>query len=178
MIRAEFVMSSQESTSGAAQPGQRQATVGPHFRAGAGAVILDKSGRVLVFERRDITGAWQFPQGGLEAGETPEEAVWREVQEETGLTSGDLTLLARYPEPLVYELPPSARRKHTGLGQVQYWFYFRAKVDFPQLTLGLRGEFRAARWAAFADVVTETVAFRQQLYQRLETFARTQGLIR
>jgi putative (di)nucleoside polyphosphate hydrolase len=165
-----------EETSSSAQP-TRQAAVGPHFRAGAGAVILDKSGRVLVFERRDITGAWQFPQGGLEAGESPEAAVWREVREETGLTSKDLTLLGRYPEPLVYELPPSARRKHTGLGQVQYWFFFRASADFPRLELGPGGEFRAARWAAFRDVVTETVAFRQQLYRRLETFARGEGLI-
>jgi putative (di)nucleoside polyphosphate hydrolase len=170
-------MASQDTSSSPTQLGQRQITIGPHFRAGAGAVILDRSGRVLVFERRDITGAWQFPQGGLEAGETPEEAVWREVQEETGLTADHLALLGRYPEPLVYELPPSARRKHTGLGQVQYWFYFRAREDFPPLTLGPRGEFRAARWAAFRDVVTETVAFRQQLYQRLETFARTEGLI-
>ena len=170
-------MASQDTSSSPTQSSQRQVTIGPHFRAGAGAVILDRSGRVLVFERRDITGAWQFPQGGLEAGETPEEAVWREVQEETGLTADHLTLLGRYPEPLVYELPPSARRKHTGLGQVQYWFYFRAREDFPPLTLGPRGEFRAARWAAFRDVVTETVAFRQQLYQRLETFARTEGLI-
>ena len=168
-------MGSQNPSSSAAQ--SRQVTVGPHFRAGAGAVILDKGGRVLVFERRDITGAWQFPQGGLETGETPEEAVWREVQEETGLTAADLTLLDRYPEPLVYELPPSARRKHTGLGQVQYWFYFRARADFPHVSLGPRGEFRAARWAAFRDVVLETVAFRQLLYQRLETFARKQGLI-
>jgi putative (di)nucleoside polyphosphate hydrolase len=170
-------MASQNTSPSPAPPGPRQVTVGPHFRAGAGAVILDKAGRVLVFERRDITGAWQFPQGGLETGETPEEAIWREVHEETGLTAADLTLLGRYPEPLVYELPPSARRKHTGLGQVQYWFYFRAGADFPPLALGLRGEFRAARWAAFHDVVTETVAFRQQLYQRLETFARSQGLI-
>lgn len=152
-------------------------TPGPHFRAGAGAVILSHDGRVLVFERDDVPNAWQFPQGGLERGESPEAAVWREVEEETGLRAPDLALVSRYPEPLVYELPPHVRRARTGLGQVQYWFYFRAPSLTPPVTLGTSGEFRAWRWAKFPDVVAETVAFRQAIYRRLEAFARGEGLI-
>lgn len=150
---------------------------GPHFRAGAGAVILNAAGEVLVFERDDVTNAWQFPQGGLDPGETPEDAVWRELYEETGLRPSDLAPIARYPEPLVYELPPHARRQRNGLGQVQYWFFFRALDAAPPVRLEPNGEFRACRWAAFRDVVTATVAFRKPVYERLEAFARAQRLI-
>lgn len=150
---------------------------GPHFRAGAGAVILRTDGRVLVFERSDIPNAWQFPQGGLEAGETAETAVWREVHEETGLRPADLALLTRYPEPLVYELPPHARRQRNGLGQVQYWFFFRALTDAPPVRLEPNGEFKAFRWAGFREVVEGTVAFRKPIYERLEAFAQSQHLI-
>lgn len=149
----------------------------PHFRAGAGAVILSRDGRVLVFERADIPGAWQFPQGGLEPGESPEDAVWREVREETGLERPAIALLARYPEPLVYELPPAARRRRTGLGQVQYWFFFRAQDAELPVRLEQGGEFRGVRWAAFPDVIAATVEFRRGVYARLFTFAQDQRLL-
>src|SRR5687768_11463783 len=93
-----------------------------YFRAGVGAVIVGGDGRLFVFERRDVAGAWQFPQGGLERGERPVDAVYREIREETGIRRRALRLLARHPELLAYELPPRARSKKTGLGQVQYWF--------------------------------------------------------
>ena len=46
-----------------------------YFRAGVGAVVLEPNGRVLVLERSDVPGAWQFPQGGLDDGETPPEGM-------------------------------------------------------------------------------------------------------
>ena len=95
------------------------------FRAGAGAAIVDREGRVLAFDRADVDGpAWQLPQGGLERGESPERAVWREVEEETGLTAARLELLGSLPEPLAYELPEAMRSARTGRGQVIYWFFF------------------------------------------------------
>ena len=56
-----------------------------YFRAGVGAAIVNRGGLVLALERADIPGAWQLPQGGLKASESPLQAVFREVKEETGL---------------------------------------------------------------------------------------------
>lgn len=55
------------------------------FRPNAGIVVFNKEGKVLLCQRSDKAGAWQFPQGGIETGETPAEAAKRELQEETSL---------------------------------------------------------------------------------------------
>lgn len=138
-----------------------------YFRAGVGAVIADRSGRVLALERSDYRGAWQLPQGGLEKGEAPVDAVYREIEEETGLKRRGLKLVTQYPELLVYELPRKAQSKKTGLGQVQYWFFFETKKRQPRAEP--RGEFRAARWVPFDKVVSGVARFRRPLYRKLRT---------
>jgi putative (di)nucleoside polyphosphate hydrolase len=149
-----------------------------YFRAGVGAVILDRAGRVLVLERSDRPGAWQFPQGGLIEEEEPEDGIWREVHEETGLTSRELELIARYPEPLVYELPERARRKKTGMGQVQYWFFFRMRGDRTDVPMPPDGEFRGWRWTSFDEAVEQATSFRRRVYERLREFANRADSLR
>lgn len=142
---------------------------GQYFRAGVGAVISDGKGRVLAFERVDTAGAWQLPQGGLEAEEEPLQGVLREIREETGIPAAALALVTAYPEPLAYELPPHVRSKKTGRGQVLYWFFFRLR-DENVIDLALSGEFRAWRWLALRDLAATTVVFRRSLYRRLADY--------
>ena len=94
------------------------------FRASVGAVIINSQGKVLALERSDTTGAWQFPQGGLEDQEEPLAAALREVQEETGIIPQSLHLLHQHPHLLSYELPPKWRSLRLGRGQTQRWFFF------------------------------------------------------
>lgn len=143
------------------------ATPPRYFRAGVGAVILDRRGRVLVLERADIPGAWQFPQGGLEEGETPAGAARREASEETGIPARRLTLLGRYPELLAYELPARAQSARTGIGQVQYWFYFETTAVDTPLTSLPAGEFNSARWVGIGTAVRNAAPFRRPLYRHL-----------
>jgi putative (di)nucleoside polyphosphate hydrolase len=134
------------------------------FRANVGAVVCRHDGCVLAFERTDRRGAWQLPQGGLDVGEEPPEAVLREVQEETGIDPGQLEVLREHPELLAYELPADLRSAKTGRGQVQYWFYLRAGAE-PRLPA--EGEFRAWRWMELRDLVAEVVVFRRPVYREL-----------
>ncbi len=67
-----------------------------HFRAGVVAVVRRSDGQVLAFERADGPGNWQLPQGGLEKGEPPIDAAWRELGEETGLGPADVALVAAH----------------------------------------------------------------------------------
>ena len=136
------------------------------FRAGVGAVIANEHGDVLACERRDIAGAWQFPQGGLEEGEEPSSAVRREIFEETGLEGGALQLVAECHDLLAYELPRSAWSSKTGRGQVQRWFMFvyrgqLAVVPPPD------SEFVSCAWRPFDEVERQVPDFRRPVYKRL-----------
>ena len=138
-----------------------------YFRAGVGAVIVNRNGLVLALERADIPGAWQLPQGGLEGSEEPLQAAFREVAEETGIPEGELELVQTYPEPLLYELPANARREKTGRGQVQYWFLFKFNGADKTINLKNSDEFRSWKWSPFAGLLSSVAEFRKKIYQRL-----------
>jgi putative (di)nucleoside polyphosphate hydrolase len=140
---------------------------GQTFRAGAGAVILNENGKVLALERKDIPGAWQLPQGGLDEGEIPLEAVIREVHEETGIKPRQLDFLSKASRLLAYELPEEARNRKTGRGQVQYWFLFRFTGQDEAITLGDKKEFRAWKWISMEELASEVVFFKQPIYREL-----------
>jgi putative (di)nucleoside polyphosphate hydrolase len=137
-----------------------------YFRAGAGAMIVNADGHVLAIERADIAGAWQLPQGGLNAAEEPLRGAYREIAEETGIQEDDLKFLKACPELLVYELPPEARSKKTGRGQVLYWFLFRFRGD-PQQAALRNSETRGWRWMPFQRVINGVTTFRKPMYKRL-----------
>lgn len=99
------------------------------FRAGVVMVVRREDGAVLACERSDAPGSWQLPQGGVDPGESPVDAAWRELAEETGLTDVDVRLVSELPDWIVYEWPPelrSATRKFGDAvrGQAQKWFLF------------------------------------------------------
>lgn len=143
-----------------------------YFRAGVGAVIANERGQVLLGERRDHRGAWQFPQGGLEEGEEPADAVYREIEEETGIVRRQLKLVARMPEWLCYELPSRHRSGKTGLGQAQRWFLFRMRESRLAALPQPHPEFRRFVWASFDTAVRRAVFFKRPVYRRVrEHFA-------
>ena len=139
---------------------------GPHFRAGIGAVILDKAGRVLVLRRKGARdGAWQMPQGGIEPGETPLEALHRELREETGLERAAVQVVMTSGEWLAYELPAEYRNAKVGWGQVQRWFLCELSPGATVIPDNV--EFTAAEWVDAQTVIDRAVQFRARLYDRV-----------
>jgi putative (di)nucleoside polyphosphate hydrolase len=139
------------------------------FRAATAAVIIDNNGRVLAFERSDIPGAWQFPQGGLNQGEPPIEGVLREIFEETGIAEQRLELLSEHPDWIAYELPDHVPAKKKFRGQVQKWFLFRFKgrdkdIDLSRAT---DDEFCNWRWMNMSEVIDLTIPFRRRTYHKI-----------
>ena len=136
-----------------------------HFRATVVAIVTTDKGRVMAFERADVPGSWQLPQGGVDAGETPEEAAWRELGEETGLTKDDVDLVDEFPDWTAYELP-SGPRKNGRIGQVQRWFTFKVKhADVEPIPDGV--EFTGWKWVKREWLVDEVVDFRRPSYRRV-----------
>ena len=137
-----------------------------HFRAGTVAVVKNSEGEILAFERSDVPEQWQLPQGGIDADEEPVDGVWRELEEETGLTSQHVRLVAEYPEWTIYEWPDHVNRKKGRLGQAQRWFFFEVKNDDCEpIPDGV--EFVGWRWVAASWLIDQIVEFRRASYQRV-----------
>ena len=118
----------------------------------------------MAFERVDLPGQWQLPQGGLEVGESPLEAVWRELAEETGLGPDDVALTDELPDWTVYEWPRRALDSKR-LGQVHRWFFFDV-VD-PAVEPAPDGtEFSTWRWVEPEWLIAQVVAFRRASYRK------------
>ena len=139
------------------------------FRANVGVILANKNGEVLALERVRIPGAWQMPQGGIQDHEEPIDAAKRELQEETGISPGQIEFVAECPEWLAYELPRDKWSAKTGRGQVQKWFLFKVRDSEVQISLDRNEEieFSAWRWMKLSELVTITVAFRQNIYRKL-----------
>lgn len=144
------------------------------FRANVGACVFDAEGRVLALKRKGVVeNAWQMPQGGIEPGEDPPAAVWRELHEETGLLPDKLEIVAEHPDWLVYELPLEYRNPKVGWGQAQKWFLLRASATVVVKPDGK--EFEDYAWLKPADLMPLVVEFRRPTYQRVFAFLEAGG---
>jgi len=133
--------------------------------------LLDEQGKVLALQRRDQKGCWQMPQGGLDVGEQPRDAALRELNEETGLKPQQVELVSEHPRWLAYELPPEARSKKTGRGQVQKWFLLRLRddaADFDPAQVA-NVEFDGGRWMTLSELAEIVWEPKRPVYEDLVT---------
>lgn len=147
------------------------------FRQGVG-IILVNSRRQLFLAKRIGKDAWQFPQGGLQEGETPEEAMFRELKEEVGLLPSDVKVLGSTKRWLRYRLPVRLIRHYSMplcIGQKQKWFLLKVvddAVDF-NLTHTDTPEFDAWDWVSYWYPLSQVVAFKRRVYNlAMKEFAR------
>lgn len=146
------------------------APAGLPYRRGVGALLFNGAGAVFVARRLDTRDAWQLPQGGIHKGETPRQAVFRELIEEIGTDRAEV--IAKSKRWLRYDLPSELTgRVWNGRyrGQEQRWFALRfTGTDFDiDLAADGKPEFDAWRWSAFEDLPLLAVSFKRALYQDL-----------
>ena len=115
------------------------------YRPAVAAILQDRSGRILICERADASGAWQFPQGGIEAGETPVAALIREVLEEISLPRTAYSVSC-VRGPYRYRFPAGLTKKGFR-GQAHHYFLLRLRGPKSLLNVaGPNAEFRSTRW--------------------------------
>ena len=150
------------------------------FRPNVAIVLMHPDGRVF-WARRVRRDGWQFPQGGMNSDETPTEAMYRELREETGLLPEHVDVVGSTPGWLRYRLPQRAVRRNDRLvciGQKQVWFLLRFRGDEADLRLDLtdKPEFDLWRWVDFWYPLEHVVNFKRGVYadalHHLAPFAR------
>ena len=137
------------------------------YRRGVGIMLLNRRGMVFVARRIDMPSeAWQMPQGGIDEGETPQGAAWREMEEEIGTAKAEL--LAESRQWLRYDLPDDLAPGLWGgryRGQEQKWFAFRFTGTHSDIRIDTeKPEFSHWRWAAMATLPDIIVPFKRRLY--------------
>ncbi len=140
------------------------------YRPNVGIVICNDKGQVFWAKRIGQKG-WQFPQGGVDEGETPEQAMYRELTEETGLKQTDVQLLAVTKDWLRYRLPNKFLRKKVlplCIGQKQMWYLLKltSNADAVDLKANKKPEFDTWKWVSFWYPVSQVIFFKRGVYKR------------
>jgi len=139
------------------------------YRCGVGIVLLNRRGLVFAGHRRDgRQPPWQMPQGGLEPGETAQDAALRELHEETGTNKA--RVIEAYPDWLRYDYPTGSTTPRATMfrGQQHKWFLMAFTGADDEINLRTpHPEFSDWRWLAPEDLVKLVVPFKRDVYARI-----------
>lgn len=140
------------------------------FRPNVGIVVANNREQVLFARRVGGFDAWQFPQGGIQESETPEDALYRELDEEVGLDAACVEIIATTQDWLRYELPLQLRRSNSDpkfIGQKQKWFLLRMLADDSRVDVDRfdEPEFDHWQWVSYWYPITKVIAFKRDVYR-------------
>lgn len=140
------------------------------YRPNVGIILTNLRGQVL-WARRIGQDAWQFPQGGIRAHETPTDALYRELQEEVGLQPANVEILACTRGWLRYRLPRRMIRYNAlpiCVGQKQKWFLLRMTGQDNDIILNdcEDPEFDGWEWVSYWYPLARVVSFKREVYRQ------------
>ena len=142
------------------------------YRSNVGIMMVNEKGYVFVGQRLDNNqNAWQMPQGGIDAGEDPETAAYRELLEETGVKKQDVRFVASLSKWLSYDLPEDLIPilwNGKFRGQKQKWFLFKFLGEDGDINIATEHpEFSKWKWISKENLLKEIVPFKKSVYENV-----------
>jgi putative (di)nucleoside polyphosphate hydrolase len=142
------------------------------YRSNVGIMMVNKTGYIFVGQRLDNNqDAWQMPQGGIDAGEDPETAAYRELLEETGVNQQNVRFLASSSRWLSYDLPEAlipTLWNGKFRGQKQKWFLFKFLGKDGDINIATEHpEFSKWKWISKENLLEEIVPFKKSVYENV-----------
>ena len=142
------------------------------YRSNVGIMMVNENGYVFVGQRLDNNqNAWQMPQGGIDAGEDPETAAYRELLEETGVKKQDIRFVASSSQWLSYDLPEDLIPilwNGKFRGQKQKWFLFKFLGEDGDINIATEHpEFSKWKWISKENLLKEIVPFKKSVYENV-----------
>ncbi len=151
-----------------------------NYRPNVAAIVLSSSYpakcEIFIASRIDVEDAWQFPQGGIDEGETPNEALFRELKEEIGTNDADI--IAEYPDWVSYDFPPTVASKMAPFdGQTQKYFLVKlhkgAKIDI-NTKIPEFSQYKFVKTEELNDYIT---FFKRTVYKKVLKYFKQEGYI-
>lgn len=140
------------------------------FRPNVGIILANQQGRLLWTRRIGGQDAWQFAQGGIDSDESPENALYRELMEEVGLSKPDVNVLGVTRGWLRYCLPKKLvrQREPQCIGQKQKWFLLELVGDEGAINLNAtkKPEFDTWEWVSYWYPLSRVVSFKREVYRK------------
>ena len=155
-------------------------TPNDQYRPNVAAIIVSskypQKSEIFIAERNDISDAWQFPQGGIDEGETPKAALLRELEEEIG--TDDVSVVAEYPEWITYDFPEAVQEKMKPfIGQSQRYFLVRLK---PSAKINLETEhpeFTQYKFEGLSTLFSTVSHFKRPIYKQVVKYFQKEGYL-
>jgi len=140
------------------------------YRKCVAIALFNDERKVFAAERSDTKNAWQMPQGGIDEGETIEQAALRELKEEIG--TSNIEILEITSTPIRYDWPEELKIKYHDnkyTGQEQYWVAAKFKGSNDEIKLDAHEdiEFNNWEWTDFKTMPDKIVPFKRDVYKQV-----------
>ena len=144
---------------------------GKSYRKNVGLIVLNQKNKLLLCRRKDQK-TWQFPQGGIDSGESPQAAAFRELFEEVGVRKKEVKVVKKSDYWFDYDLPEKYQKRSDAMrkfkGQTQKWFMFKANTELNiNLSNDVQQEFVDYKWVSFWYPISHIVPFKKDVYQNV-----------